>query len=347
VSTPLLENILNQAEALTAIAKYQCDQGRPALERAAALLQAKKRIVLTGMGASLFATIPFQYALPEHGLQAAAVETGELLYFLESLIDPDTAVVLVSRSGESVEVTKLLPRLHDRGATVIGIVNVPQSTLASAADQAIVVNSPADQMVAIQTYTGTVALFALLDAAMHGELDRARTEAMQTAAVFQSWIPSCVEASSRWRSFIDCAAPLYLLGRGSALGAVQEGVLLLHETAKSAAVGMSAAQFRHGPVEVVDERFHAVVFGTQAATRQLDRALLTDVARMGGHTRWIGPADDNQSLMPWPDGISDRFIPVAEIIPIQVAAYRKAEWNGVRPGDFRWAPLVTTTEAGF
>ena len=34
-------------------------------------------------------------------------------------------------------------------------------------------------------------------------------------------------------------APLYLLGRGAALGSVHEGALLMHETAKTPAVGMS------------------------------------------------------------------------------------------------------------
>ena len=65
--------------------------------------------------------------LSERGLQATVVETAELLYFLPSLIGPDTAVVLVSRSGESVEVVKLIPVLRKRGASIIGIVNIARA----------------------------------------------------------------------------------------------------------------------------------------------------------------------------------------------------------------------------
>ncbi len=348
VSTPLLENILNQPEALRQIANYQFGDGYEALVRAAGLLKSKKRIILSGMGASCFACIPFQYMLSERGLQVMTVDTAELLYFLPSLIDPDTAVVLVSRSGESVEVAKLIPVLRERGALIVGVVNVADSTLGSSSDETIIMNCPADQMVAIQTYTGTVAVLALLAAAAFGELDQARTEIEDTSKALSAWIPASVAASERWRKFLETESALYLLGRGSALGAVAEGVLLMHETAKASAVGMQAGQFRHGPVEVVDSNFRSIIIATQTATVQFDNGLGEDLTRMGGQVRWVGPVISGSNAVPlceWPEGLPSRFTPVAEVIPLQLSSYRKAELRGVRPGDFRWAPLVTTSES--
>ncbi len=289
MSTPLLENILNQPRALAEVAAYQAGEGRGALERAAALLRGRKKIIVSGMGASLFACYPFQYALASRGFDVTAIETAELLYFAPAAIDRETAVVLVSRSGESVEVTKLLPLLRARGAAVIGVVNVPGSALSVAADQAIVIGSPADQMVAIQTYTGAVAMFTLLAAALADEWQEAQAGFAATLDALTAWIPSCVSGRTEWDQFLQGSWPIYVLGRGAATGTVLEGVLLMHETAKTPAVGMSVAQFRHGPVEVADERFRAIVIGTQAATRELDRALVDDVAKMGGEARWIGP----------------------------------------------------------
>lgn len=349
VTTPLLGNIENQAQALEQIANHQFGAGRAALLRAAALLAGKKRIVVSGMGASLFASIPFGYALAAAGRQVTTIESGELLYFPSTVIDSDTAVVLVSRSGESVEVTKLLPKLKERGAAVVGVVNVEGTTLALEADVAIVVGSPADQLVAIQTYTGTVAMFALLAAAIEQQVDAARAELARTVTVMSGWVPACVEASLQWKEFLRDAAPLYVLGRGPGLATVAEGVLLSHETAKAPTVGMSVPQFRHGPVEVADERLRAVIIGTQPSTVDLDALLAADLARMGGKVRWIGPSDglSVEPLCAWPANVPARFSPIVEIVPLQLAAYRKAELNGVRPGDFRWAPLVTKTEAGF
>ncbi len=350
MSTPLLENILNQAEALRTVSEFHLGGGRAALLRAAGVLQSKKRVILSGMGASGFACVPFQYALARRGIDAATIESAELLYFLASNVNRDMALVLVSRSGESVEITKLFSEARRRGAAVVGLTNVPGSALASGADEAIVMHSPPDQFVAIQSYTATLATFALLDAAISGELARAQAELETAAETLSNWIPACVSESNEWRSFLETDSPLYLLARGPALGSVQEAVLLLHETAKMPAVGTSCAQFRHGLVEVVDDKFRCLIIGTQSATLDLDAALAQDLVRMGGQVRWIGrrvSGAELEPLCPWPEPLPERFAPIAEIIPIQIAAYRQAELRGIAPGEFRWAPLVTTSEAGF
>jgi glucosamine--fructose-6-phosphate aminotransferase (isomerizing) len=350
VSTPLLENILHQAEAVHAVAEYQLGEGRQNLLRAAKLLRSKKRILLSGMGASYFACTPVYYRLLQRGLEVTTVETSELLYFLPSSLDEDTAALLVSRSGESVEVTKLLPILKQRKSAIVGVVNVGNSALSSESDETVVMNSPADQLVAIQTYTATCVVLALLEAAIFDELDGAEADLQNTTELMSYLIPECVERSGQWRGFLEGDRPLYLLGRGPALGAVFEGVLLMHEVAKSPAVGMSAAQFRHGPVEVVDGAFRGIVIGTQEMTAPLDAALAEDIGKMGGQARWIGPVVEGTEvvpLSPWPNSLPSRFASVIETLPLQMAAYRKAEIRGVTPGDFRWAPLITTSEAGF
>ncbi len=350
MSTRLLENILNQPAALAAVGAHHFGAGHGALMSAAELLGSKKKVVLTGMGASLFACISLSYRLNARGVSTTVVDAAELLYFLDRQIDSDTAVVLVSRSGESIEVTKLLPLLREHGAGVVGVANVPESTLIRQADQGIVISSPPDQMVAIQSYAATVATFALLDAAMTGELERAKPELGMAASIFARWIPECVARRDTWTEFLGTPTPLYYLGRGATTGAVAEGVLLMHETAKCSAIGMTPAQFRHGPVEVVDQNFRAVLLGTQPPTVSLDAALGRDLIAMGGQVRWLGPVPPESELVPfceWPEGLPERFTPIAETVPLQLAAYRKAELNGVQPGDFRWAPLVTTSEAGF
>ena len=350
VSTPLLQNILNQPEALRTVAEYQFGAGRPALLRAAELLRTKKRILLSGMGASHFACMPFEYIFSERGWGATSIETAELLYFLSSSIDKDTALILVSRSGESVEVLKLLPVAKERGAVVIAIANVPESALSREAEETILMNSPADQLVAIQTYTATVVTLALLCAALFNELDQARAELDRTLETLSTFVPEYVKVSENWREFLNGDAPLYLLGRGPALGSVAEGVLLMHEVAKASGIGMSVPQFRHGPVEVVDRRFRGIIIGSQEETARLDAALTDDLGRMGGQVRWIGPPVDGAkliSLCSWPVNLPQRFQSLLEVVPLQMAAYRKAEICGVSPGEFRWAPAITTTEAGF
>lgn len=350
VSTPLLANILNQAEALRGVAAHQFGEGREALQLAADLLRSKEKVLFSGMGASYFACLPFEYMFRERGMEVSCAETAELLYFGGHAVSKSTAVVLVSRSGESIEVTKLLRPARDAGAEIVGIANVSKSTLDVEADRSILLNSPADQLVAIQSYTATLAVLALLHAAVFGELEQAQLELEETIKRLEASIPKWVEGRRQWHAFVEGSAPVYLLGRGPTLGAVSEGVLLMHETAKGPAIGMSVAQFRHGPVEVVDSGFRGIVMGTQPSTVHLDAALANDLTQMGGQVRWLGPRVPGatfESLCTWPEGPPNRFASIVETIPLQILAYTKAEVRGIRPGDFRWAPAITSSEVGF
>lgn len=343
----MLQNIFDQAESLRCVADYQLGAGRDTLLDCADLLRRSKRIVLSGMGASFFSAIPLSYWISKHVPLAPVVETSELLHFLSPGLSDDTTVILVSRSGESVEVAKLLPILRERGIPVIGIVNVPDSTLARHADKAMLVSSLADDLVAVQTYTGTVLAFALIAAAMDNRLDEASREVETLLRVLPAYFASCDRQPI---TYLTAARPIYFLGRGASLASVQEGVLLMHETAKASAVGMSAASFRHGPVEAVSHDFRAIVFGTQLQTRELDHSLAADLQRMGAEVQWIGPKlRDSQvhSLSVWPEEVADWCAPILEIIPVQMLAYRAAEARGIRPGEFHFASPITLSESGF
>ena len=74
------------------------------------------------------------------------------------------------------------------------------------------------------------------------------------------------------------------------------------------------------------------------------------MTRMGGQVRWLGASTADlisQPLVRWPANIPPRFASIIETIPLQILAYTKAELRGIRPGDFRWAPMITSSEAGF
>jgi glucosamine--fructose-6-phosphate aminotransferase (isomerizing) len=350
VGTQLFQNILAQPSSLRAVADHHFGPGRNTLVRSGNLLRSSKRIVLTGMGASLSASIPLHYMLAGRGIDVATVETAELLYFLEAGLDRDTVVVLVSRSGESIEALKLLDLLDRRQCRTVGVTNVPGSTLAVRTTESILLNSPPDELVAVQTYTATAVTLALLGAACLDELNSAHSDWLSAIAVFSSWIEECVAASTTWQQFVNLTAPVYFLSRGPGLASVQEGILLMHETAKCPASGMSIPQFRHGLVEVTDERFRAVVLCTQPVTSEMDLQLASDLVRMGGHLRLIGPSTAKtqvEQLCPWPEAVPQPFVSIFETVPLQLLAYRTAEVRGVVPGTFRWSGAITSSESGF
>jgi fructoselysine-6-P-deglycase FrlB-like protein len=120
------------------------------------------------------------------------------------------------------------------------------------------------------------------------------------------------------------------------MGSAHEGALLFHETARTSAVPMSCAQFRHGPVEAVSRDLRAFVFASQKETYELDVALADDLRGLGASVRTVQtPA------------LADAWAAVVEIVPLQIAAVRLAGARGIPPAQFQFAPMVTVDERGF
>lgn len=346
-SPRLLKDIQAQPETLAGVLAYHSTAGYAAINAAAALLRSARRIVITGMGASLFASVPLDYYLSGHGMQVVVLEAAEFLHY--RLRDAEGAVVLmVSRSGDSIEIAKLVDALRGR-TPIVGVTNEPGSAMARLADCCVHLRSQPDEMVAIQTYTATVLTLMLLGGAVAGDWATAHDEASRALADLPGLIERCSAAIPEWDAFLRGGAPVYLMGRGPSCASMLEGVLLFHETAKAPAVGMPAASFRHGPVEMVDSDFRGLIFVPNGPTRDLNLALARDLDRFGGMVRVIGPAGpdtDGLECCETPT-LSSSFAPLLEIVPVQFAALRLACLKGLKVGGFRYTPQVTRDEARF
>jgi glucosamine--fructose-6-phosphate aminotransferase (isomerizing) len=336
-----------QAESLAGVLRHQLGDGAGAMLEAAKLIRGASRVLITGMGASLFASTPLKYALCARGIEADLVEAGELLHYLHPAYR-NALVVMVSRSGESIEIARLLEVLGpDR--KIIGLTNEPGSLLDRKAHVALHIGSLRDEIVAIQTYTGTVATLHMLAAAVDEHTNEAREEIEARLPELSGLVARSLEGLGEWDEFLRDRAPVYLLARGPSMGSALEGALLFNEIAKQPSVPMGVASFRHGPVELVDETFRGLIFAPEGRTRDLNLALTRDLKQFGGRVWVIGaPVEDGTGLK-W-CGIpecAEGLAPLFEIVPVQAAAVRMAQLRGIVPGSFRYSSQVATSEASF
>lgn len=332
----MLDNIRSQPFSLGCVADHHFGEGAEELLAAAAAIRSAGSVVFTGMGSSMSAAIPAAYYLESQGFAAEVVETSEWLHFGAGWPRAG-AVALVSRSGETIEIVKLMTQLKASGGPTIGVTNVRENQLIRETKHSIYINSEVDRMVAVQTYTGTMATLLLLAAAVLEEPDEKwRTALAGATDALSKTIEEELARAEDWNEFLAGAEVVHLLGRGPSLASAREGALLFNEAARTPSAGLSAALFRHGPVEIVDGRFRAIVFASQAPTRDIDLALASDIESMGGKARVCQPR-----------GVPSPFEPMVEIASVQIASCRLAEAKGIDPGDFRYATLVTTAETGF
>ncbi|MEN9464997.1 MAG: hypothetical protein RL217_1178 [Pseudomonadota bacterium] len=98
------------------------------------ILQGSGRVVVTGMGKSGHVGSKIAATLASTGTPAFFVHPGEASHGDMGMIQPEDVVIALSNSGETSEVTRLLPLLKRMGSALISITGNPNSTLAKACD---------------------------------------------------------------------------------------------------------------------------------------------------------------------------------------------------------------------
>jgi arabinose-5-phosphate isomerase len=120
-----------EAEAVAAL----CDRLDSGFEQACKLiLGCQGRIVVTGMGKSGHIGNKIAATLASTGSPAFFMHPGEASHGDLGMITGQDLVIALSNSGETSEITLLLPMLKRMGIPLIALTGKPQSTLAKTAD---------------------------------------------------------------------------------------------------------------------------------------------------------------------------------------------------------------------
>ena len=306
-----------------------------------------RTIVFVGMGASLFASYVAAVWLNKKGITAFAVDASELLYYNINGLPQDSLVVLISQSGESIEIRGLIQIFKEKGIDVIGISNAPDSFLSRELEKVFLLKVCGDHSVAVKTYTSSLVLLSLVAEAFAGG---------NTASVIEGFaraIEGMVKFTDKGMENMGPAAEMFhrggyivLAGRGFSYASAQEGALLLKEGCKVYAEGMTGGGFRHGAVEIVDSDVRTVIFAP--GDTDLPLRLTNQVLDYGGKVLLISGSPqkiEHPDLVKLATGQETEYGAVLfEIVPVQFLCYLLAEHKGIQAGYFRNTVSVIKTE---
>lgn len=342
VSTPssaYLTDILDQPHRLRALLLSRSWEAVASLAEDSSF----ERIVLTGMGASLFALWPAWLILVQAGQPAWLVETGELLHAMPELMTSRTLVVGASQSGRSAEIVALGEHRSKFG-TLVGLTNDTASPLGTQADLTIDIASGEERAVSTRSYVNTLAAAALAAEILTGQTTS--TESLRAGAdAIEAYLETWRDRVDLTKEGIGLPQRLFLLGRGPSLAAAHCGALIIKEAAKWPAEAMSSGQFRHGPLELADPLMTAVILaGHTAPDRERNLRLLDDIQRYGGRAVLAAPdLGDVLTALPIASTVGPALA-IAEIIALQLLSVAVAEQTGIEPGVFRHLGKITTVE---
>jgi len=304
------------------------------------------RIVMTGMGASYHAGTTACVHLSGLPVPVMLVNAAELVHYVSGQIGPRTLLWVNSQSGRSAELKNLLERISPRPpACLLAFVNDETSPLALAADICLPIHAGPEATVSTKTYLNTLAvnLLAARQVAGH-EIEALKQKMLSVADGMEAWLDDWQVRVHELDALLGDFDELLILGRGASMSAVGCGALINKEAAKCAFEGMQAADFRHGPLELVAPGFRAMLFAGSQVTAALNRNLAFDIVGNGGQAIWLDvePAPDLPTFLLPP--ASDLARPLVEILPMQLLTLAMAERKGIAPGEFRVVGKVTTTE---
>lgn len=382
-NNPYLLDILSQPQALRlALARTDLSS----LDALAQALAAGRfdHIVLTGMGASYYGLYPAWLHLAAAGLPAAWVDAAELVHHAPAFVTGRTLLWIASQSGHSAEVVALLRQSAAcPPAGIIAMTNELTSPLALVAQAArqpgdaglralLPLHAEPENTPSTRTYLHTLAIgqlaaLRLAQAQLAPHLAALQAAADGIAAYLEDWRTQVQRLGEALDRAASPSPSIVLVGRGLSLASAFSGALNLQEAAKLPALGLQAAEFRHGPLEMAGPGLTAFIFAGEKGDR--DPFFVNGGPAHAGMTTWglnyklweeLRTMEVNAWLLQppsprrgegWDEGgmlaipsASGIGLPLAEIIPVQLLCLYLSQRAGIIPGTFRHIGKVTTEE---
>lgn len=252
-------------------------------------------------------------------------------------------VIGVSQSGEGSDINLVLESAKSSGAFTLGITNEAGSSMASIADETMLIHAGRERSVAAtKTYTGQMLHFYLLADALvkNGDLDVDQIPDLTAQALELE--NDVAELVRRYIFMENCV----VVGRGYNYGNSYELALKLMETCYVVAERFSSADFLHGPLAVVERRFPVLLFGASGVAKSSNVELLERLHDLKAdalaitNDEQIASLASTSLLMPPMDEV---LSPIPFIVPAQLFAALLSAEKGLNPDAPRSLSKVTKT----
>lgn len=304
------------------------------------------RIILIACGTASYAGQVGAYAIEQWARIPVEVQLSHEFRYRDPVITPETLVVSISQSGETMDTLMAVRYAQERGAKTVSICNTQGATIPRESD-AIVYTHAGPEVAVASTKAFVAQITALYLLGLHfgqvrGTLD-AKHLARNTAEL--QALPAKIERVltlgpdirqlARWMS--DTPAVLFL-GRHVGYPIALEGALKLKELAYIHAEGFAAGELKHGPIALIDHGQPVfVVVPSPRGSAEIHSKVVSNIQEIRARgARVIAIAEEGDvAVLPYADEViriplADPFFePILAVVPLQIFAMELADAKGL------------------
>ena len=304
-------------------------------------LVAAKRIIIIGCGTSWHAGLIGEYWIERYARIPVEVEYASEFRYRNPVLGPEDVVIAISQSGETADTLAAAEMAKEKSATVLGICNVPGSTLSRLTKAGVFTHAGVEIGVAsTKAFLAQTTVLLMLTAKLSHEKKTITSQDFETIINELAAVPEKIEDILKESGHIKKIGEKYkdisnalFLGRGNLFPVALEGALKLKEISYIHAEGYAAGEMKHGPIALIDDNLPVIVIAPNDAYYEKILSNIREVkARRGNVIAVINKSDSNL------EQLSDEVIripathpaitPLVAIIPLQLLAYHIAVLRG-------------------
>jgi glucosamine--fructose-6-phosphate aminotransferase (isomerizing) len=299
------------------------------------------RILIIACGTSWHAGLVAEYIIEEFARIPVEVEYASEFRYRNPIITNKDIVIAISQSGETADSLAAIKLAKEKGAFVFGVCNVVGSSISRESHAGAYTHAGPEIGVAstkaFTTQITVLTLIALRLAKAKGTLNN--SDYFRYLQELET-IPEKVEealltdtvAKEIAKIYKDAPNCLYL-GRGYNFPVALEGALKLKEISYIHAEGYPAAEMKHGPIALIDEKMPVIVIAPSQGHYDKVVSNIQEIKSRSGKIIAIVTKGDVQ-VKDLADHVieipasSDALSPILTTIPLQLLSYHIAVLRG-------------------
>jgi glutamine---fructose-6-phosphate transaminase (isomerizing) len=300
------------------------------------------RLAMVACGTAYYACMVGKYWFEQLAGLPVDLDIGSEFRYREPPLVPGSAALFVSQSGETADTLAAMRHVKGLGLATIGLINVPESTLArEVACHLRTLAGPEIGVASTKAFTtqlATLACLAIGAAEARGRLSAERQRDLtQALDEVPARAAEVLLQDGRYEQIAHELVPardVLYIGRGTGFALALEGALKLKEISYIHAEGYAAGELKHGPIALIDEEVPVIVVAPTDELFDKTASNLQEVVARGGKVILLSDergcarlADYVHTAVALP--AVDPFVaPLLYAIPIQLLAYHTAVLKG-------------------